>query len=220
MLVVFLCFPDESWQILQQVKFWQKKTSDTQISPKPRTRWWRQVHKEWKRKNTLRHRVRESHLRTQAEEPLGSLCVLPLKETHRGDFGLTGAQLMWQRRLWGQNPNASKRGKLTVSSWLLWQVIVIVNSNSELTLWSWVQVVLGSSGQHSSLQWLWIPHRSHRRLLLPQKWGDHRGWSQWGAPQPWGQLQGDSSGHLPAAGPGWGRLISSINHLNQGQWGE
>lgn len=64
--------------------------------------------------NTLRHRVRESPLRAQAEEPLGSLCVLPLKETHRY-FGLTEAQLMWQRRLWGQNPNASKRGKLTVS---------------------------------------------------------------------------------------------------------
>lgn len=44
------------------------------FSPKPRTRWWRQVHKGWKRGNTLRHGVRERHLRAQAEEPLGSLC--------------------------------------------------------------------------------------------------------------------------------------------------
>lgn len=43
------------------------------ISPQPRTRWWRQVHKGWKGRN-MSHGVREMHLRAQAEDPLGSLC--------------------------------------------------------------------------------------------------------------------------------------------------
>lgn len=99
-------------QILAEI---DKRYKDVRwISPKPRTRWWRQVHKGWKRGNTLRHGVRERHLRAQAEEPLRSLCPAFGGDTQRR-FWINKAQLVWQRRLWGQNPNASTGSKLMVS---------------------------------------------------------------------------------------------------------
>jgi len=72
------------------------------ISPIPRNGCWRELHKGWKRWNKLSLQKGSQGL---GQRSLWGPCVVLLKETHKGIFGLAEAHFVWQRRLWGQNPN-------------------------------------------------------------------------------------------------------------------